>query len=102
MLFATKKRGPLVSTHGAAAEPLSPVNEIKKMINSVLTASGSHLGGSDKRAMLRGRTTLLLSSILLPLALSYPAGSVLKEAEEYLIKYGYLSEAQGDVKLAVR
>ena len=73
------------------------------MINSVLTAGGSHLGGSDKRAMLLGGTTLLLlSSHLLPLAFSYPAGNVLKEAEEYLIKYGYLSEDQGDVKLAVR
>lgn len=45
---------------------------------------------------------LALSCLLLGQTVSYPAASVLRHAEEYLIKYGYLSEAQGDVKTAVR
>ena len=46
---------------------------------------------------------LVLSfSQILHLSLGYPASSVLGEAEKYLIKYGYLSEDQSDVKLAVR
>ena len=49
-----------------------------------------------------GIRLLCVCSQLVGLSVSYPAGSVLKEAEEYLIKYGYLTEDQGDVKLAVR
>ena len=45
---------------------------------------------------------LLPLSHLLSLGQAYPASSVLGEAEKYLIKYGYLSEDQSDVKLAVR
>ena len=46
---------------------------------------------------------LVLSfSQILHLSLAYPASSVLGEAEKYLIKYGYLSQDQSDVKLAVR
>ena len=42
------------------------------------------------------------SSHFLQPSLAYPASSVLGEAEKYLIKYGYLSQDQSDVKLAVR
>ena len=46
---------------------------------------------------------LVLSfSHILHLSLAYPASSVLGEAEKYLIKYGYLSQDQSDVKLALR
>ena len=46
---------------------------------------------------------LVLSfSHILSLSLAYPASSVLGEAEKYLIKYGYLSQDQSDVKLALR
>ena len=41
-------------------------------------------------------------SHLLTTTLAYPASSVLGEAEKYLIKYGYLSQDQSDVKLALR
>ena len=49
-----------------------------------------------------GALVWLLLSQLLSSVLSYPASSVLREAEQYLIKYGYLSQGQEDVKQAVR
>ena len=45
---------------------------------------------------------VLAFSQIINLSLAYPASSVLGEAEKYLIKYGYLSQDQSDVKLAVR
>ena len=83
----------LVRKLGAAASlgrRTEPVDETKRVQTDEMARTPPAL------------SLLALSCLLVGQTVSYPAASVLRHAEEYLIKYGYLSEAQGDVKTAVR